>query len=108
VSLQRYQVTLSVAARAELADLHAYVAERAGLGTADRLVDRLERACWSLETAPHRGTLLEELGSGIRSMGYKKRATIVFRVDDNMRQVVVVAVLYGGRDIAKAMEEREA
>jgi len=55
---------------------------------------------------PERGTLHPALGADVRLVGHKRRATIVFRVRADERRVVVVAVLYRGRDVRAALEER--
>lgn len=85
-----------------LEDLHAiliYVAERAGVDVASGFVSRLQRACADLATAPLRGTARDDLRPGLRTVGVERRATILFYVQDDEPEVVILGVLYGGRDI---------
>jgi toxin ParE1/3/4 len=44
-------------------------------------------------------------GRGIRTMGFERRATIVFRV--KAREVVIVRIFYGGRDYEHGLRSRE-
>jgi len=41
----------------------------------------------------------EDLGPGIRQIGFERRASILFRVLEN--KVEIVCIAYAGRDIAK-------
>jgi plasmid stabilization system protein ParE len=50
-----------------------------------------------LEIFPLAGRARPELGPGIRSTGYKRRVTILYRVRG--RTVRVLSVLYGGREV---------
>ena len=89
-------------------DLHAiliYVAERAGVDVALGFVSRLRRACDDLATAPLRGTARDDLRPGLRTVGIERRATILFYVQDDDDQVVILGVLYGGRDLEAIMRQ---
>lgn len=107
MSLPRYRITRSEEANQDLADTFDYIASKAGPSVAQRFVERLMKACRSLDLGPHRGAKREELGKGIRAFGVERKATIVFSIDDEERDVKIIAVLYGGRDIAKAIKDRK-
>ena len=59
-------------------------------------ISRIEAACMALATFPERGTKRDDLEPGIRTIGFERRATIAFRVEDNT--VRIVRVFYAGRD----------
>jgi plasmid stabilization system protein ParE len=90
-----YEVAFSEEAQAQLHELEEYLSERFYPGDAEKYVQRLVDACASLAAAPYRGTRREDLGEGIRSTGFERRATIYFRVLE--RQVVILGIFYGGR-----------
>ena len=95
------RVELLSAARDDLKQLYDYIADNSGKRVADRYIDRIEAACAALSLFSSRGTLREDLGPGVRTMGFERRATIVFQVEAN--SVAVVRVFYGGQDFERAM-----
>jgi toxin ParE1/3/4 len=94
-----YAVVYAPSAQTALAKLYDYIAEQTSPRIADGFVERLLDACESLADAPERGTVRDEYGRGLRTFGFEKRATILFRVEKRKRRVVVLDVLYGGRQI---------
>ena len=54
-----------------------------------------------METFPERGTRRDDIRPGLRTMGFERRATIVFQVRKS--EVVIVRVLYGGRNFESAL-----
>jgi len=52
---------------------------------------------------PKRGTRRDDLGPGLRAVGFERRATIVFRVEKDA--VDIVRILYGGRDLEMALRD---
>jgi len=49
-----------------------------------------------LAVFPERGTRRDDLGQGIRTLGFERRVTIVFRLVAD--EVEIVTIAYGGRD----------
>lgn len=82
-------------ARRDLISLHDYIAAASGPAVARGYLDRIELACRSLATFPERGTLRSGRHAGIRTIGFERRATLVFRVTDE--RIEILRVLYGGR-----------
>lgn len=66
------------------------------MAVADAYIDRIEAACLALEQFPMRGTLREDIGPGLRILGFERRVSILFRV--RKAAVEIVRILYGGRD----------
>jgi len=59
-------------------------------------VRKIEAACMALSMFPERGIVRDAIGSGVRVVGFERRASILFRVDGE--QVLILRILYGGQD----------
>lgn len=92
------EVRLRPAALADLFDLHAYIAERSGPELAVAYTRQLEAACLRLGDFPERGTRRDDLRPGLRTLGFRRQASILFRID--AQGVEIGRILYGGRDLA--------
>jgi plasmid stabilization system protein ParE len=55
----------------------------------------------ALQTFPERGTKRDDIRQGLRTMGFERRATIVFQV--RRSEVVIIRVFYGGQDYERAL-----
>jgi len=86
--------------------LYDYIAERSGESRADGYIDRIQEFCESLGKAPMRGARRDDLKKGLRVLGFERRVAIAFRVTDS--RVIVARVLYGGRDLGKAIAKLRA
>lgn len=82
-------------ARGDLEEVRKYLADRFSERNADNYVVRIVSACTAIGHAPHRGSFREDIGPGIRSIGFESRITIIFRVQPDL--VTILALLYGGR-----------
>jgi toxin ParE1/3/4 len=51
--------------------------------------------------ASHRGTRRDDIRPGLRVVGFERRVTIAFHVDDTT--VTIDRILYGGREIEDAL-----
>ena len=85
-------------ATAELNEIYNYVEERAGAAVATNFVNKLQDFCFRLEHTPERGTKRDDLRLGLRTIGYRRRATILFEVDHERHRVVIAGICYGGRN----------
>lgn len=97
-----YEVEFRPLAEEDLFRIYRYIAERDGIAAAGSYVDRIMATCLALENAPLRGTRRDDLRPGIRTLGFERRVTIVFRVMG--RKVEIARVLYGGRDLERALK----
>jgi len=100
--LKRYEVHFMAEAVNDLDSLFCYVAEKSSLEIADGYLARIERLCLSLGSLPKRGTAVAGNVSGLRSMGFEHRATILFRVGEG--SVEILRILYGGRDVERHLK----
>jgi len=103
--VKKYRIVFRPRAEADLFALYDYIAGNAGRAVAGTYIDRIEAACLALETFPRRGTRRDDIRKGLRTMGFERRATIVFQVLKT--EVVIVRILFGGRDYARALRDED-
>lgn len=93
----KYRVRFHTAAERDIAELLTELAPKAGTRVATEFVNRIIDYCLSFETFPERGMRHDEIAPGLRTVGWRRRATIAFAVIDD--QVVILRVLYAGRTL---------
>ncbi len=99
--MKKFTISFRPLAEADLFGLYRYIAAEAGHDVAGAYIDRIEAACLALETFPERGMRRDDIRPGLRTMGFERRATIVFQV--RKAHVVIVRIFYGGQDYERAM-----
>jgi toxin ParE1/3/4 len=104
MGMKRYEVSFLPQAEADLFALDRYIAEETGRAVAAAHIERIEAACMELETLPRRGTQRNDIRRGLRTMGFERRATIVFQV--LKAEVVIVRIFHGGRDYERILRGR--
>lgn len=87
-----YKVVFSPEAENDLLELYLYIAERTGDAHALVYIERLERYCKGFEEFPERGTSRDDLFPGLRVVGFERRVSIAFHVNQ-----VPLAVNPGGK-----------
>lgn len=100
-----YRVAFTRSAQADLHGLFDYLADRFGIPNAQRYVEQIEKACLSLGTMPHRGSQRSDLRPGMRTMGFRRRVTIAFRIKGD--SVTILRILYGGRSAELALADED-
>lgn len=100
----RRELVIRPRALADLKDLYNYI-ERDSPVAADEYVERIEAYCTELVDFPERGTRRDDLKPGIRVVGFGRRVGIAFAVFDD--RVEIARILYGGRDLGRALDETE-
>lgn len=83
-------------ARIDLKEIYDWAAEGADPRTADDYVKRIQLACSKLTDFPNQGSPRDNLEPGLRSVTFKRRATIYYRVE--LKTVRIVRILGAGRD----------
>lgn len=96
--MKKFEVRFRPLAEEDLFALYHYIAQQAGRTVAGSYIERIEAACMALETFPERGIRRDDIRPGLRTMGFERRATIVFRVLE--KEVVIVRIFYGRQDYA--------
>ena len=75
-----------------------WILDYAGPDAAARKLAEIEAAIATLKTTPHRGSLRNEIAPGLRAIPAGRKAVIAFVVDDDVGEVLVYAVTFGGAD----------
>lgn len=96
-------VVYSKRAEADFVSLLRYIAANSGYERALAYTTRIRAFCLSLETFPERGESWKHIASGLRVVGFERRISIAFRVTKG--QVTIVRILYGGRDLNRALKQ---
>lgn len=91
----KYEVVFTDSAEADLDDMEQYLAARFSDRNAKRYIDRIIKFCLSLGAVPYCGTAREYIRPGLRTVGFERKATILFEIDG--QRVVIEGVLFGGR-----------
>ncbi len=89
-------------ARDDLKDIYDALEKAAGPEVAFGVVEAIEKRCETLSTFLERGTPRPEIGPGVRSIPFRRRATIAYRVD--AEEISVIGIMYAGRDLAVLKE----
>ena len=80
-------------------DLHAlynWIATAADPTIAIRYLERLEEYCQGFDLASERGVLRDDIRQGLRVVGFERRVTIAFAVEDE--RVIILRLFYGGQN----------
>lgn len=90
------RVSFSQQAQDDLFAIETWLETEAGKDRARRYVDRLIEKCMRLDLASRRGTGREDLFEGLRIVGFERRITIAFVVDD--LEVVILRIFRAGQN----------
>ncbi len=93
---QRFRITYTETARADIVAIGNYLRENAGEVIAERFIERIIAVVDSLKTSPRRHRERPELAPGLRATGIRKYL-IFYRVEQDT--VTIVRVLHGARNI---------
>ena len=72
---------------------------------ARRFVGAIVDYCMTFEIFPQRGTKRDDLRPGLRTVGFRRRVTIVFSASAEV--VIIVGVFYGGRNFEALLEDEK-
>lgn len=96
-------VVVTPRARLDLLSIYEWLSEVVGAASALGVVERLSEHLNTLEHSYGRGQDLSHLSPGLRAAGFEKRATIIFKA--NEEAVVVLRIFYKGRDWRSAVAD---
>lgn len=94
------KVIFTARAQRHVVRLHNYITEKAGGRVADAYAARIVSFCQGLRTFPLRGQKRDDLLPGLRTIGFERRITIAFVVEE--KKVVIEGIFYGGQDFEAA------
>lgn len=98
-----YRIVVTPEARDQLDELYSYIATQADADIASSYLTALIDQVGTLREFPKRGTARDDLRPGLRTLPWRRRVTIAFVVEE--RDVIVVGIFYGGRDIEALLIE---
>lgn len=97
----RRVVAFSPEAQADLEALYEHIAEAASEGVAIAYLRRVRTYLAGFDLASERGSSREDMRPGLRLIGFERRITIAFTVDE--QEVMIQRVIYGGQDWDSAL-----
>ena len=100
--MKQYPVVWRPKARSSLLALYDWIAEQADPETAFEYTSKIEAHAAKLANFPERGTPRDDLVSGLRTMPYRRRTVIAYRVLDD--EVEILRVIHGGMDLNGAYD----
>ena len=106
--MDKYEIKLTKQAKQQLILIREYIAtELKEPGIARKMLELLKSEIYSLETMPHRIKRIDE--KPWQDLGFRKIRVknyyIYFRIDDNSREVQIIAVIYVKMDQGRQLEK---
>lgn len=98
-----HEIRFAPEALQQLEDLEAYIAAARSPVAAADYVDSIISYCEALQHFPRRGTQRDDLRANLRTLGFRRRVTILFEVTDDV--VNIIGIYYGGRDYEADLPE---
>ena len=83
--------------------LYDHIAAEASQAVALAHLQRIENWLAAFNIGAERGTRRDDIRPGLRTIGFERRLTVAFVVDD--ARVVILRVFYGGQDWRVALSE---
>ena len=94
-------VIFSPEARDDILRMYDRIADRVGMSVALGYVERLEAYCLRLDLASERGSRRDDVRAGLRVVGFERRVTIAFSVDENA--TTILRLFQGGQNWEEIM-----
>ena len=99
----RRTVVVTRVARSDLTAIYDHIAAEVSQRVARTYTQRVEAWLATFDLGAERGTLREDLQPGLRTIGFERRVTAAFIVEDE--RVVILRLFYGGQDWGAALSE---
>lgn len=94
--MKRRAVIFAPEASDDLVRIYDRIADAAGPAIALSYIERVEAYCLGFDLVSERGRTRDDIRPGLRVVGFERRVTITFVVDE--ANVTILRVFYGGRD----------
>ena len=94
--MKRREVVLAPEARDDLLRLYERIATAADPSIALAYIERIEAYCLGFDVASERGHPRDDIRAGLRIVGFERRVTIAFAVDQS--RVTILRLFYGGQN----------
>ena len=93
-----YQIKFHPLVARDLDTIASAIIDYAGAVVAARKLGEIEAVIATLKDTPHKGSTRDEIVPGLRAIPAGRKAVIAFVVDDDVREVLIYAITYGGAD----------
>ena len=93
-----YRIRFHPLVARDLEAIAQWIIDYAGGEVADRKLAEIEQEIGNLARTPHKGSIRDEIASGLRAIPAARRAMIAFTVDDDAKEVHIHSVTYSGAD----------
>jgi toxin ParE1/3/4 len=95
--MQTLTVVFSSLANKQLLEIQDYIAEKSHPDIALNYVQKLHAFCVAIGQHPNVGVEREKRLPGVRFLGYKRRATIAFKIYGS--SIMIIGIFHGGQDL---------
>lgn len=93
-----YRIRFHPLVARDLDAIAQWILDYAGPEVVARKLAEIEAAVATLKATPHKGSLRSEIAPGLRAIPAGRKAVIAFAVDDDVTEVLIYVVTYGGAD----------
>jgi toxin ParE1/3/4 len=101
--VKTYRIVWRSRAEAQLLALYDWIADQADPQTAFAYTSAIEAHTAKLTTFPERGTPRDDIASGVRTVPYRRRTIIAYRVLES--EVEVLSLVHGGQTFASMFDD---
>lgn len=101
-----YRIRFHPSVANDLEWIAGWISDYAGSSVASAKLAEIEGTILGLAAMPHKGSTRDEIAPGLRAIPAGRKGVVVFKVDDDMREVLIYAVTYGGADWIKRSRSR--
>jgi toxin ParE1/3/4 len=101
-----YRIRFHPLVARDLDTITRWILDYAGPDIAARKLTEIEAAIATLKDTPHKGSLRPEIAPRLRAIPAGRKAVIAFVVDDEVTEVLIYAVTYGGADWVARSRDR--
>jgi plasmid stabilization system protein ParE len=98
-----HSVIYAPEAEDQLVSLYFHIAAAASPEIAACYTGAIVEQCESLKTFPMRGAQRDDIRSGLRVLGFRRRVSIAFEV--TAKVVTILGIFYGGQNIEAVFKE---
>jgi len=103
----RYEITRHLLVESDIENIQDFIAEFAGLASAERKSFEIERTFEQHQDFPHIGTVRNEIVPGLHALPSADKAVICVTINDETKTVKIVCVTYAGQDWQKIARTRQ-
>jgi plasmid stabilization system protein ParE len=91
-----YGLVYSAASQRDIEKIRRYITMKSSARVAANYLDALAEFCGTLCVSPHRGQERAHVRKGLRSVGFKRRVSVIFSVSEKQQTVRIARFWYAG------------